>query len=417
MTIITIFLLLIIIDALFYGFGAAVRNLNEAEVERKAEEEQNKKAQRLLIFIRKPKQFVNTVQFSGTLIHFVIGKYLITEVWVLFVALYALLTFGILFPKSLAARHPEKWAYTLVNFMNVVLNILTPFTWLISMSAKLVLWLVGGNPSEESSDVTEEEIISMVNEGHELGVIQASEVEMITNIFEYGDKEAQDIMTHRSNIVAVEDHMTLNEAVSFMLSERNSRYPVFHENIDHIIGILHLKDALRMQAKNQYNEIPIKDIEGLLREAVFIPETKNIDVLFKRMQSLKLQMVIVVDEYGQTMGLVAMEDILEEIVGNILDEYDEEEHHIKETGVNEYIIEGKTLLEDLEDKLHISFGDSEFETLNGFLISQLDRIPEENEVFDMDYGGYNFKILSVKDKMIHTVLVTKLPETALEDKV
>lgn len=411
-----IFLLLIIIDALFYGFGEATRNLNELDVERKAEEENNKKAKRLLFFIRKPKQFVNTIQFIGTFIHLVIGKYLIADIWTFFIALYAVLTLGILFPKSFASKHSESLAYGLVNIMNALLILLTPFTWIVSMSARFVMWVVGGNTAEENCDVTEEEIISMVNEGHELGVIQASEAEMITNIFEYGDKEAQDIMTHRGNIVAVEDTMTLNEAIQFMLKERNSRYPVYHENIDHIIGILHLKDALRIQAKSGNGEVPVNKITGLLRKAAFIPETRNIDVLFKKMQSLKLQMVIVVDEYGQTMGLVAMEDILEEIVGNILDEYDEEEHLIKETGTDEYIMEGKTSLEDLEDRLGISFEDSEFETLNGFLISKLDRIPNEDEQFDMDYQGYNFHILSVKNRMIHTVLVTKLPETSLEDK-
>ena len=271
---------------------------------------------------------------------------------------------------------------------------------------------------DDLADVTEEEIISMVNEGHEQGVLLATEAEMITNIFEFGDKEAHDIMTHRNHIVAVEGDMPLKEAMAFMLDANNSRFPVYDENIDHIIGILHLRDAMRFHASKEDSNLPVKEMEGLLREAVFIPETKNIDALFQMMQSSKTQMVIVVDEYGQTSGLIAMEDILEEIVGNILDEYDEDEEYIEATdNADEYIIEGKTPLEELEERFDISFEEEEFETLNGFLISKLDKIPEEDEDFDIDVDGYNFKILSVENKMIQSVLVTKIkPPEPEEDE-
>ena len=250
----------------------------------------------------------------------------------------------------------------------------------------------------------------MVNEGHEQGVFLASEAEMISNIFEYCDKEAKDIMTHRKNIIAIDQETHLLEAINLMLEEKNSRYPVYEDNLDHIKGILHLKDAMRFHAKADILGCSIKDIEGLVRKAVFIPETRNIDLLFKTMQSMKIQMVIVVDEYGQTSGLVAMEDILEEIVGNILDEYDEDEEHIEEKGENEFIIEGMTPLEELEERFVIDFEEDEFDTLNGFLISQMDRIPEENEDFSVDVCGYNFKVLTVENKMIHTVLVKKIEE-------
>ncbi len=260
-------------------------------------------------------------------------------------------------------------------------------------------------------DVTEKEIISMVNEGHEQGVLQASEAEMITNIFEFGDKEAQDIMTHRTNIIAVDGNMTLQEAVSFVINENKSRYPVYDGDIDHIIGVLHYKDAVRAQEAGKDKGTPekrIKSIKGLVREAVFIPETRNIDVLFHNMQSMKTQMAIVIDEYGQTAGLVAMEDILEEIVGNIMDEYDEEEEHIEEKSENEYIIEGLTPLEELEERFQISFEEEDFETLNGFLISRMDKIPDDDEQFETEVDGYHFKVLSVKNKMIENVLVTKI---------
>ncbi|MCI6812574.1 MAG: hemolysin family protein [Lachnospiraceae bacterium] len=270
--------------------------------------------------------------------------------------------------------------------------------------AKLVKQYLAKN--KDGSD-TEEEIISMVHEGHEQGLIQASEAKMITNIFEFGDKQAQDIMTHRSNIVAITGESTLDEAIRFMLQQRHSRYPVYEENIDHILGILHLKDALRMQYKGQNRNEPVGRIPGLLREAKFIPETRKVDALFRTMQSTKLQMVVVVDEYGQTSGLIAMEDILEEIVGSIMDEYDEEEEHIAQTSKDQYVIEGLTPLKELEERFGILFHEEEFETLNGFLIAKMDKIPGPQDEFNIDVDGYNFKVLSTANNRIQSVLVTK----------
>ena len=266
---------------------------------------------------------------------------------------------------------------------------------------------------QTDGDVTEREIISMVNEGHEQGVLQASEAEMITNIFEFGDKEAQDIMIHRKNIIALDGNMTLQEALTFMISENKSRYPVYDGDIDHIIGILHFKDAVRARETGRSNTITekkIKSIKGLVREARFIPETRNIDALFHNMRAMKIHMVIVIDEYGQTAGLVAMEDILEGIVGNIMDEYDEEEGHIEEKSENEYVIEGLTPLKELEERFGISFEEMEFETLNGFLISRMDRIPEDGDTFETDADGWHFQVLTVKNRVIETVLVTRLPQ-------
>ena len=441
------FIVLVLIDMFFYGFGSALTSLNEKEIERKAEEEKDKKSQKLVKIIGNPARYVNTLQVVVSLINIIMGafyvgiwrknidsslKFLIENnlknlkipgevisgvamVLTMVILLYILLTFGVLLPKKIASRIPEKWAYTFVNQAFFLITVLSPLTGLISVTVNLVLRLFGAHGGDDENDVTEEEIISMVNEGHEQGVIQASEARMINNIFEYGDKEAQDIMTHRNSIIGVDGNMLLKDVIPFILSENNSRYPVYDENIDHIIGILHLKDAMRFHRQEGNMELPIKEIEGLLREPHFVPQTKNIDELFKDMQSEKLQMVIVIDEYGQTDGLVAMEDILEEIVGNIMDEYDEDTEYIEEKSENEFIIEGKTPLEELEEKFDISFAEEEFETLNGFLISKLDRIPEEDEQFDVDVQGYNFKILKVENKMIASVLVTKLPEVVKEE--
>ena len=270
---------------------------------------------------------------------------------------------------------------------------------------------MGIRDESAEADVTEEEIRSMVTEGQEQGVLQDSEADMITNIFEFSDKQAKDIMTHRNTMVGIDGNMNLRDAIAFMLEKNNSRFPVYLDNIDHIIGILHIRDAMKKLSENESDASSIRRIKGLLRQPMYVPETKNIDALFHSMQLTKTQMVIVIDEYGQTSGLVSMEDILEEIVGNILDEYDEDEDYIESTdNANEFIIEGKTPLEDLEDKFGISFDQEEYETLNGLLIAKLDRIPNDDEDFSVDMNGYNFKILMVRNHMIQSVLVTKLPE-------
>lgn len=268
---------------------------------------------------------------------------------------------------------------------------------------------------KDTQDPTNE-IISMVNEGHEQGMLETSEATMINNIFEFGDKEAGEIMINRSNIVAIDKHTGLIDALNFMLSNNNSRYPVYDENLDHIIGILFLKDAMRFHAKDETLDKPIEDIKGLIRKAMFIPETMNIDDLFKAMQSKKTQLAIVIDEYGQTTGLIAMEDILEEIVGNIMDEYDVEEKHIRKVGKDSYIIDGFTSLSEIEDVIPVKFDVEDFETLNGFMISRLDRLPEKGETFTTEVCGYSFSIFKVENRMISKVSVKKINNMKEEEQ-
>lgn len=436
---IILFFVLLFIEAILTGFNKAIGLMNEKEIERKAQEEQDKKSLLLSRIIERSTIYVNSIQMITTLIELVMGCFFLprwTAVlrgWLIKIAfleelpeialqwialvlatfflMYVLLTFGILFPKKLAQKFPDAWAYKFIRHIQFLRTALYPLTGIIAMSANGLLRLFGLKNMDESLDVTEEEIISMVNEGHELGVFEAKEVEMITNIFEFGDKKANDIMTHRNNITAIDSTMPFKEALNFMLRESNSRYPVYEENLDHIIGVLYLKDAMRIHTSDESLNQPIGTVSGLLREAVYVPETKNINDLFKSMQSEKNQMVIVMDEYGQTSGLVTMEDILEEIVGNIMDEYDPEENHIEERGENKYVIEGMTKLEDLEERFGISFGETEFETLNGYIISKLDRIPDENETTEIEVDGYNFKIVKVEKNVIQSVLVTKAEQT------
>ena len=262
-------------------------------------------------------------------------------------------------------------------------------------------------PTEEEF---QSEIVSMVEEGCQQGIIRSDESEMIKNIFDLASKQAQDVMTHRRHIVGIDCEMTLKDALGFMLNDSHSRFPVYEENMDNVIGILFLKDAMRYMTQKGFADWKIRDIKGLLREAVFIPETKEVTSLFQMMQSQKLQMVIIADEYGQTAGLVAMEDILEVIVGNIQDEYDNDEPLIQKLDQHTYLISGLAPLEQVEEELGTEFGETEFETLNGYLISKLDKIPDEDEHSQIQANGYLFQIEKVANKMIETVKVQRLPE-------
>ncbi len=279
-----------------------------------------------------------------------------------------------------------------------------------------VVYLIWRYKKLKEENVTEEDIMSMVNEGQEQGVLESSEAEMITNIFEFDDKEACDIMTHRKNIVALEGSMTVHEAAQFVLKEsKNSRFPVYGEDLDDIIGTVHMRDLLIHAENESESDRMIAAVPGLLRPACFIPETRNINSLFKEMQSQKTHMEIVIDEYGQTAGIVTMEDILEEIVGNILDEYDVDEQFITRSD-NVWTMNGMTPLDDVQDELKITFPEEDLEnydTINGLLISKLDRIPKEGEQPQIRYLGYLFAVTKVAHKMIHTIRVTRIPEEEL----
>lgn len=239
---------------------------------------------------------------------------------------------------------------------------------------------------------------------------QREAASLIKNIFRYLDKDARDIMTHRKNIVAIDGEELLEDAFRFMLGESFSRFPIYHEDIDEIVGFLHLREAASCYMKEELRKTPVEELKEYIRPVTFVPETKSIDVLFKEMQAQKNHVVIVLDEYGQTSGLVAMEDILEEIVGNILDEHDREEVMILTLADGSLKVRGMTDLEDLEEVLPIQFETEEYETVNGFLIDQLDRIPTEDERCVVEYEGYRFTVLSVENNTIETVKIEKLPE-------
>ena len=434
------FIILLLLEMLFYSFDSAFQYRKEAEHGDEEKDETggpDRKQVRLDYLTSHMTQYTSAIQLGIVTVNILFGalylyqlnsyfSYLvyraavnsignlfgwhiklfavITAVLVTFVLLYIIVTFGVSIPRKVTSRNPERWFRLFITPVYYYVRITAPLTALISVTAGGILRIFGIKGAGRRTDVTEEKILSMVNVGHEQGILEANEAEMINNIFEYGDKEAKDIMVNRNNMVCIESTMTLQEAAAFIVDAHNSRFPVYDGTIDHIIGILHLKDVMRMQMNSRMKSRPIGKIKGLLREPRFITEKRKIDDLLRVMRSEKIQMVIVVDEYGQTAGLVALEDILEEIVGNIEDEYDEEASYIVKRDIDSYVIQGKMPLEELEDQLKISFDEEPFDTVNGFVISRLEHIPEEGEDFEFEYEVYVFRILEVKDRMIQSVL-------------
>lgn len=255
-------------------------------------------------------------------------------------------------------------------------------------------------------DKVEEEILSMVEEGHEQGVIEEGEMEMINNIFEFSDKEAKDIMTGRQKVIAVENTWTVEKALQFAIENNFSRYPVFEEDLDNVIGLIHIKDLIA-----EYMKDPKASITDIIDKAIVTHPTKNIAELLQDMQLEKIHLAVVVDEYGQTDGIVTMEDIIEEIVGNIQDEHDQEEaQEIEKRSDGVYLVDGGASLEELADLLGVTFPDEDFGTLNGFLLYKHGRLPEEENAFRIEYQGYLFIPERIEENRIATVKIVKKQE-------
>lgn len=260
--------------------------------------------------------------------------------------------------------------------------------------------------SEDQAEAVEEEILSIIEERQEQGTLHTDEAEMITNVFEFRDKEAKDVMTPRQKMVCMEAEMDMQEAIDIMLANHYSRYPVYEEDMDNMIGILHMKDAVAAYMKN-----PQQRIREVVTEPFFIPPTQKISKLFNQMQAAKNHMAIVVDEYGQTEGVVALEDILEVIVGDILDEHDEEETDIMKMAAGDgYIVKGSTKLEELKERFDIEFPEEDIDTVNGFMLYEFGRLPEKKERIRIAYKGFLFEALEWEERMITEVRIRKMPE-------
>lgn len=431
-----ILFLFIIFNAVLHAFRSAVQNIRENEILQQ-KQEGRRRAGLILKFLTYPNHLWETIQWIFGLLNILTGYFcflpissfaygkitfyfgdeahikvlgLIACLLALLIFYTLLLSVSIFVPKVIGRQAAISTAYLLVNIVYFFVRLFRPLTWLMENFSKFIAGLLGLKLLAKV-DVTEEEIINIVDEAQEQGLIMDSEAEMIQNIIQFKDISAKDIMTHRMNINALDAETSLNEALEIMVDERNSRYPVFLEDIDNIIGIIHVKDAIRHVTKKNQGEKKLKEINGLIRTVGFIPETKSIDAIFREMQQKKIHMSIVIDEYGQTSGIVAMEDILEEIVGDILDEYDEDDNFIQEQVDKSVLIDGITPLEQVGEVLGIEF-EEDVETLNGYLTLKLEHIPTAKDRF-IEGNGYSFEILGVANHVIEKVKVKKIAE---EDK-
>lgn len=325
---------------------------------------------------------------------------------VLIIATYFFSVFCVVLPKALANHNADKIVLKF-NKAAAALNFITkPMTKFVEISYKAINYLIYGSDNH-AEDISEEEILMMVDAGGEQGSIDEHEKEMINNIFDFDDKTAGEIATHRKDIVALPIESTTKEIVEVITKEKFSRLPVYEEDIDHIVGILHVKDFMHTVITGNVDNF---DIKSVIMEPLFVPYTKKADELFAEMQSKKVHMVVVADEYGGTEGIVTMEDLIEEVMGEIQDEYDdEEEPEIEQVTENITRIEGSTGLEDVAEELEIELPVDEYDTLGGFLISRLGRIPDEDEKdVKINYEGYIFKIEKIEENRIVSVIVTRV---------
>ncbi|MBP3809527.1 MAG: HlyC/CorC family transporter [Clostridiales bacterium] len=422
----------VLVNAFFSGTEMAVISLNDTKM-RKLAEDGDKNAKRMLVFLDNPGTFLATIQVGVTIAGFLssafaassfAGKLALlvdptgTKTWAepLFTVLitivlsYFSLVFGELVPKRIAQNKPEKWAYAaygLVRFFGIVTK---PFVKLLTASTNGILRLCKIDPNDNDKEVTEEEIRMMVDVGSESGNIEDTEREMIDNVFEFNDKEVSEVMTHRKKIIALPDDATYKEAVRVASEERYSRIPVYNGTIDDIVGILHIKDLLGVSEETY-------DLSELMRDPLIVHESRKISSLFEQMKKGGLQMAVIVDEYGGTMGICTIEDMLEELVGSITDEFDDEERqNLIKLSNGDLIVSGDTTLSDLEGLLDIEFEEDEYDTIAGLVIQNLDRVPEEREKPIVTYKNLSIKVLHVEDRWISKVLIHKLPEETEEDK-
>lgn len=290
------------------------------------------------------------------------------------------LIFGEITPKTIAANNTEKIALMVSKPIKAIIVFLKPIVWVFNIITWVIFKILGVQDKGIQPYITEEELKTMVNVSHEEGVLEIEEREIINNVFQFGDMQAKEAMIQRLDIVAVDAEDTYNEIMDLFKHEKLSRLPVYEESIDNIIGILNIKDVVFLENE----EIENFNIKEYVREAFFTYEFKKITQLLEEMKKEKGQMAIVVDEYGATAGLITIEDLVEVIVGDIDDEYDEEDDEIQIIKEDEYIVEGSTKIVDVNEMIGTRLESEEFDSIGGFIIGHLGRIPEENEVVEVD---------------------------------
>ena len=420
---------LILLNAFFAASEIAFISLNDAKIDIEAKEG-NKKTKKIKKMLENPSKFLATIQIGITLAGFLSSAFAaenfagdlapilykaipslslaawnkIAIVLITIILSYFTLIFGELVPKRIAMKYSEKIAYGSIGVIRAISIFLAPFVKLLTFSTNVISKTFGVSETDEET-VTEEEIRMMVDVGQENGTIDETEKTMINNVFEFNDKAVSEIMVPRTEVYALDMNLSIADAIDQMTQDdefRYSRIPVYNETIDDIKGIVYIKDILL--SKHNKNA----KIKHLIKDALFVPETKPVNELFSELRKNRKQIAIAVDEYGGTSGLVTMEDILEEIVGEIYDEYDEVEDIYQEIDENTFILSGSMAIYEVEDLLNIEIEEGDYDTLSGYLVEKLGRIPKEKEKnLIIETTDITYKIEEVKDKRIAKIKACK----------
>lgn len=424
---ILILIILILINAFFAASEIAYISLNDAKIEKMAKEG-NKKAKQIEKMLKTPSRFLATIQVGITLAGFLSSAFasdafasklapvlynlipaVSEDIWkgisiviITLILSFFTLIFGELVPKRLAMKYHEKLSFATIGPIRTLSIITAPFVKFLSATTNFISKLFGVTENEEET-VTEEEIRMMLDQGEESGTIDEDEKELINNVFELDDIVVSEIMTHRTEIFAVNIDMGIEELLKELDEQeyRYSRIPVYEETIDEIAGIIYVKDILKNMNKSDAS------IKNMVKQAYFVSQTKPINELFRELQKNKNHMAIVVDEYGGTAGIITMEDILEELVGNIYDEYDQIEEEYKKIDDNTYILEGNMPIYDVNKLLDAKIPEGDYDTLSGYLQEELGRIPTDEETPVIETKEITFKIEKSEDKRILWVKACK----------
>lgn len=433
--------ILTLLNAFFAMSEIAIISLNDTKIDKLAEEG-HKKAKQIKKLTENSSNFLSTIQIGVTLAGFltsataaqsfasmltdalaktavanVIPLGIISGVSTVLITLitsYFSLVLGELAPKKIAMQKPEKVSFAVVPVLLFVSKVTKPFVKILSVSTNAVVRLFGLDPNADEEEVTEEEIRMMVDVGQEKGVIEDVQKEMINNIFEFDDIDVADIMTHRTDMACVDVEDSLADIIKLSMEEGYSRIPVYEEDPDNVVGIVYIKDLLKYIGSALPKELNLKDV---MRKAYYVPESKRCGALFAEMTEKHIQMAIVVDEYGGTAGLVTLEDIVEAIVGNIQDEYDNEDVEISKINETTFTIDGVTDLEEVEEQLGIQFPEDDYDTLGGFIISQLGFLPQDGDMNAVEFENIRFTVLNVEERRIGKVKVEILPKPETETEV
>ncbi len=435
---ILLLLVLILVNAYFAMAEIAVISLNDAKMEKMADDG-HKKAKLVLKLTKNPTKFLSTIQIGITLAGFLtsasaatsfaelltkavttkfnVSASIISPISVVLITLvmsYFSLVLGELVPKRIGMQVPEKVAFMVAKPLHLISKITSPFVRFLSFSTNTVVRILGFDPNADEESVTEEEIRMMVDVGGEKGVIEDDQKEMINNIFEFDDIDAGDVMTHRTDVVAADvNDATVDDFIQLAIDNGRSRIPLYDEDIDNIVGIVYVKDLLKYIGK----QMPAKKIlRDIMREPYFIPETKACGELFKEMRERRVQMAVVVDEYGGTAGIVTIEDIVEAVMGNIQDEYDHEDEEISKIDDNTFTVDGTIDIEEIEELIGKDLPEGDYETLAGYIMDELQCIPKDGDMNEVIFENVKFTVLSVEDRRIEKIKVEITPVSHEDDE-